>query len=404
MSEGEPGFRDVLRMPEVRTSMVGTFVIMLGFGIVSPILPNYARSFHVGYEAVGLLISGFALIRLVADPFVGGFIDRHGERAMAGLGAAIVGATSIMAGLAPSFPLLLVFRSAGGIGSSLFFAALLSYLLRTIPSDRSGRAMSMFYGSFNVGFIAGAPLGGLIARWFDLSTPLLVYGAMCFASGWFFLRTMHNPARPAEETRRGGFRRLPWGRPFLAVLASNGAYMWIMGAAYSTLIPLFGHETVGLAFSTVGLALGVATATEFMVMFPAGKATDRRGRRAVLVPSLLALGCVSALVGFASAPPAFFATMAVLGVTSGVSGIPPAPMLSDVTPEELKGTAVAVFRFVGDLGFVLGPLVAGWGVEHLGFTPAFAISAIPAFLALGLLLSIRETMPMLPSKGEAAGL
>ena len=93
MSEGEPGFLDVLRMPEVRTSMVGTFVIMLGFGIVSPILPNYARSFHVGYEAVGFLISGFALTRLIADPFVGGFIDRHGERAMAGLGAVIVGAT-----------------------------------------------------------------------------------------------------------------------------------------------------------------------------------------------------------------------------------------------------------------------------------------------------------------------
>ena len=63
--------------------------------------------------------------------------------------------------------------------------------------------------------------------------------------------------------------------------------------------------------------------------------------------------------------------MGLLGVASGYAGVPPAPMLSDVTPEELKGTAVAVFRFVGDLGFVIGPLVAGWSAHAFGFTGAF---------------------------------
>src|SRR5512134_3287842 len=72
-SEAEPGFRDVLRIPQVRAAVVGMFVIMLGFGIVSPVLPGYGRSFGVGKDAVGLLISGFAFARLIADPFVGRF-------------------------------------------------------------------------------------------------------------------------------------------------------------------------------------------------------------------------------------------------------------------------------------------------------------------------------------------
>ena len=51
-------------------------------------LPNYARSFGVGYDSIGLLISSFSFARLVSDPFVGRYIDRYGERGMATLGAA----------------------------------------------------------------------------------------------------------------------------------------------------------------------------------------------------------------------------------------------------------------------------------------------------------------------------
>jgi MFS family permease len=383
--------------------MLGTFVIMLGFGIVSPVLPSFARSFGVGHDAVGILISGFALARLVSDPFVGRFIDRYGERAMTTLGAVWVGASSIAAGLAPTFPLLVLFRSAGGIGSALFFAGLLSYLLRAIPPESSGRVMSVYYGSFNVGFIAGGPLGGLLARWFGLASPLHIYGIACFASAWIFWHRMRDSDRRADPARAGGIRRLPWGRPLVAVLAANGAYLWMIGAVYFTLVPLFGSESVGLTLGSIGLGLGIATATELAALFPAGRATDR-GRRAVLIPSLAAFGGIVAVLGFATGTLAFMGALAALGVASGFAGVPPAPMLSDVTPEELKGTAVAVFRFVGDLGFVLGPLIAGWSADRLGFPAAFAISAIPAFVALALVLSIRETMPTLPKTTEAPGL
>jgi MFS family permease len=96
--------------------------------------------------------------------------------------------------------------------------------------------------------------------------------------------------------------------------------------------------------------------------------------------------------------------LAALGVASGYASVPPAVMLSDVTSQETRGVAVAAFRFVGDLGFVLGPLAAGATAKQLDFAPAFAIQAIPLVVALGLVLSIRETMPILPRTGEAAGL
>ena len=406
MSEGER-FRigDVLRIPEIRAAMLGTFVIMLGFGILAPVLPNYARSFGVGYDSVGLLISAFSFARLVSDPFVGRYIDRFGERAMSTLGAVWVGVSSFAAALAPTFPLLVLFRALGGVGSALFFASLLSFLLRSIPSERTGRMMSVYYASFNIGFIAGGPLGGLMARWFGLASPLYIYAGACFLAAVLFWRTIRNPERHESEVRRGGVRRLPWNRAFVTVLVVNGVYLWMIGAIFQTLVPLFGtsHE-VGLTLGGVGLGLAIATATELAVLYPAGHATDRYGRRAVLIPALAGLAAITFAFGFVSTSIGFMIAMGLLGIASGYSGVPPAPMLSDVTPEELKGTAVAVFRFVGDLGFVIGPLVAGWSAQAFGFTASFAINAIPAIVALGLVLSIRETMRARRPSGEGTGM
>lgn len=402
----ELGIRGILRLPEIRAAMLGTFVVMLGFGILAPVLPNYARSFGVGYDAVGLLISAFSFARLVSDPFVGRYIDRYGERAMTMLGSVWVGVSSVAAGLAPTFPMLVLFRALGGIGSALFFAALLSFLLRTIPPENSGRAMSVFYASFNLGFIAGGPLGGLFANAFGLRSPLYIYAGACFLAAFLFWRTLHDPPRHEQEVRRGGLRRLPWGRPLVTVLFVNLVYLWMIGALFQTLVPLFGREApdLGLTLGGIGLGLAIATLTELITLYPAGHATDRRGRRAVLIPALAGLAAITAVFGLASTPLMFMIAMGLLGVASGYAGVPPAPMLSDVTPEELKGTAVAVFRFAGDLGFVIGPLVAGWAAKEFGFTGAFLINAIPAVVALGLVLSIRETLPARARPIEGSGL
>ena len=399
--------RDVLRLPEIRAAMLGTFVIMLGFGILAPVLPNYAHSFGVGYESVGLLISAFSFTRLVADPFVGRFIDRYGERSMSTLGAVWVGLSSVAAGLAPTFPLLVIFRALGGIGSALFFASLLSFLLRSIPPSRTGRVMSLYYASFNIGFIVGGPLGGVVAHLFGLASPLFIYAGACLVSAVLFWKTIRNPGRHEHEVRKGGLRKLPWNRTFVTVLVVNGVYLWMVGAIFQTLVPLFGTNKttgVGLTLGGVGIGLGIATATELATLYPAGHATDHYGRRAVLIPALGGLAAVTAAFGLVSTPVGFMIAMAVLGVASGYSGVPPAPMLSDVTPEELKGSAVAVYRFVGDLGFVIGPLVAGWSAQAFGFGTSFVISAIPALIALGLVLSIRETMRARRAPTEGAGL
>ena len=401
--EGELGIRDILRVPEVRTSIAGTFIIMVGFGILSPILPLYARSFGVGLDSVGVLIAAFSLTRLAMDPFTGAIIHRLGERRAVTLGAIIVGITTGLAAMAPSFELLVVFRGLGGAGSAIFFTGLLSYMLRTIPGDRIGRVMSVWYASFNVGIIAGEPLGGFFAHWLGAVSTLWIYAATCFVSAAVFARSMHEPAADARPERATGLRRLPWRRPFVAVLLANAAYAWMIAGVYSTLIPLFGNEIVGLSTLGIGLGLAMASITEFAVLFPAGKATDRIGRKAVLVPGYAAMAFALLLWPFATTPALFFLASGIFGVVSGYAGVPQAPMLSDVIEEDMRPTAVGVFRFSGDLGFVLGPLVAGVSADAWGYGPAFVLSAIPIVAAMLFVLTVPETLRRLPRTGEAPG-
>jgi DHA1 family multidrug resistance protein-like MFS transporter len=400
--------RAIFADPRVRVIVGIVFVVMLGFGIVAPILPLYGRSFGVGYEAVGLLISAFALARLVADPVAGPLVDRFGERRTASVGVTVVGLSSFATGSAPSFPLAVVFRGLGGFGSAVLFAALYSYMLKIVPPDRIGRTMGIFYGTFNAGIIAGGPIGGLIERFTGLRGPLFVYGGLCVLSGFLCLRYVTNPsalpgARPADDSpghepwsvRRtarqvAGLFRMP---AFVTLIVANMAAFWTFGGAFNTLVPLFGKDRLGMTPPAIGAVLALAFATEFAMLYPFGGLADRFGRRVVLVPSYAALAFSVALIPVSGSAVWLAVAMAGVGLASGASAVAPTAMLADVSPKEGAGTAVGVFRFAGDLGFFLGPLAVGWAATSFGFGTAFLVAAVPLAAVVALGLWAPETLP-----------
>jgi len=412
--------RLILADRAVRIPVLLVFVIMLGFGIVAPILPLYARSFGVSYDAASLLISAFAFARLVFDPVAGPVIDRYGERLCAMTGVFFVGASSLLAGLARNFPLVVLFRGAGGLGSSLFFAALYSYLLKVVPSRRMARTMSVFYGALNVGIIAGGPIGGVVAHVWGLRSPLFLYAGLCFVSGVLYLRYMPHPnspkvdaaaARPAaggpagwRATRAQVFALLR-NPTFLTVLVLNMAFYWVVAGGYDTLVPLFGKEGLGMSTVGIGGVFAIAVTTEFIVLYPAGSASDRIGRKRVLIPALIGLAIMMSAVGWAGSPLALGVLMGLVGLTSGSAASGPAAMLADVATDGGSGTAVGLFRFFGDLGFVLGPLVGGAAAGAFGFKWAFALMGAPVVVAMLLVARTPETLRReAADRGQAAAL
>ncbi|KTR93863.1 hypothetical protein SA13R_05210, partial [Rothia kristinae] len=102
-------------MPQdLKVMIVAAFVIAVGYGLVAPVLPQFAASFGVGAAASGAVISAFALMRVAGAPAAGPLVTRLGERAVYLWGLGIVAGSSLATAFAPSYPLLLVLRGIGG--------------------------------------------------------------------------------------------------------------------------------------------------------------------------------------------------------------------------------------------------------------------------------------------------
>jgi MFS family permease len=140
------------RMPrEVIVLGLIAFCVAVGFGVLIPVLPVFARSFGVDNFAVGAVVSVFALMRLVTAPFCGRMINRAGERVILALGIFIVAVSSGLAGISQSYPQLLLLRGVGGFGSAMFTVAATTLLLTSVEAGLRGRASGVFQAGFLIG-------------------------------------------------------------------------------------------------------------------------------------------------------------------------------------------------------------------------------------------------------------
>ena len=150
-----------LQRPEFRRLLAISITVAVGFAMVIPVLPDFARSFGVGLAAIGLIQLVFGLTRF-SFGLVGGLaVDRFGERTTTVAGILIVSASSYAAGLSQSFLQLVLARGFGGAGSALFIAGLMNRILRVIEPEAMGRATGAFRSSFLIGIGLGPVLGGI---------------------------------------------------------------------------------------------------------------------------------------------------------------------------------------------------------------------------------------------------
>ena len=130
------------------------FFVALGFGIVAPVIPTFAREFGVSALAATSVISAFAAMRLISATPASWMLGKFGERNVLTSGLMIVSASSALAGCAQTFEQLLILRAVGGLGSTMFTVASMAFLLRVVEASKRGRASSAWSGGFLTGALA----------------------------------------------------------------------------------------------------------------------------------------------------------------------------------------------------------------------------------------------------------
>jgi len=359
------------------------FFVMVGFGVVIPVLPVFVRSFHVGYTEVGAVVSAFALMRLAASPFCGKLIDWAGERTILAIGIGIVAVSSAMVGLAQSYLEVLLLRGAGGIGSAMFSISAMTLLLGTTAPSMRGRAVGFYQGGFLIGGMAGPAIGGLLAV-ISLRVPFFFYaGTLVLAGvvGLAFLRPVSRHKRGAQPTAAPTipFRVVLRDSRFRAACLANFASGWASLGVRSALIPVLVVEVLHREELWTGIAFAIAAVAQTLALGPAGKFVDTVGRRPAIVGAY-ALGAV-VLFGmpFAGDVWTLTALLCVYGVAAAFMGTAPAAAVGDAAGAK-SGQPVAIFSAFSDFGAVVGPLAAGFLVDAVSFPVAFG-SAVVLMLA-----------------------
>jgi MFS family permease len=381
---------------EVGVLVFASFFVAVGFGIIAPTIPLFARSFGVNNAQVGLIISSFALARFASGLFAGKLVDKFGERIVYTTGVGFVAISSFAAALAQNYEQLLIYRAAGGLGSSMFSVAAGSIILRAVDDTRRARAQSLYNGSFLLGMMAGPVIGGFLTA-ISLRAPLLIYALMLVissAAGGFLLRNSALAARPTEKStkEKTSLRDALSSKPYLIALVISFCSASIFFGMSRSILPLFMVEDLKSSASFLGIGFTIASIVQGILLLKAGSLSDKNGRKysALIGSSLVTVSVIILL--FTYQPWMFLLSMAISGIGAAFLSTTPSAIVGDVMKGK-GGQVIALFQMSGDAGAMIAPVALGFIADHYGFRPAFAISAVLMFVALIAASKLPETRP-----------
>ena len=379
------------------------FCVAVGFGVLVPVLPVFARSFGVGNTEVGAVISAFALMRLISSPFCGWLIKIFSERIIMATGIFIVAISSGLAGISRSYLQLLALRGVGGIGSAMFTVSAFTLLLTSVEAGVRGRAAGFFQAGFLIGGITGPAVGGVLAA-ISLTAPFFFYAGTLVVAGTVGLVLLRRRSAEPTETDESvvSFRAVVGDARYQAACVTNLAQGWTSFGVRSSLVPVLVVELLHRPASWTGIAFACAAVAQTIAVGPAGRFTDTVGRR----PAMILGGTVAAVsimaVPFAPNIWLLIVVLCLYGVASAFLGTAPAAAVGDVAGSR-SGTAVAIFSMCSDIGAIIGPLVAGLLADTLSYAAAFGAGAVLMLVAAALSWRMPRDQRLSPKSGRSRG-
>ncbi len=194
-------------------------------------------------------------------------------------------------------------------------------------------------------------------------------------------------------------RRLP---PGIWLLGMASLFMDASSELVHSLLPVFMASVLGASMLTIGIIEGVAEATVAITKVFSGALSDYlRHRKWIVVFGYSLAALTKPMFPLAQSIAWVFGARFIDRVGKGIRGAPRDALIADITPPELRGAAYGLRQALDSIGAVIGPLLAVglmiWLVNDI--RSVLWVAVIPAFMAVALLLFLRE--PREPAAGPA---
>ena len=375
--------------------MAVLIITSLGFFRVA-LLPEFGRELSMSTFQLGAVTTVFAVGRLIADLPGGHLADRFPARAIMAVTAATVAVSSLLFGLSVALATLYAAALLAGLASATTNATGMTYFSHIGGTSSRGTSMAVFSAALLGGQALGPAVAGLLASAWDWRVAMFiaaVVGALLSVS-----LTLSAAGRPPSSRRRetpasAGFDAFGAGVGSMVVLQSVSFAMFLtLGAVPQTLVPIVGSEDLGLDVAAIGLALGLGGISRFVGTLVGGRMSDLLSRKSALVPGLLIQALGVSLLAF---PPSLALWLAAIVIMSvGSFAVPvAATIVGDLSDPARVGRQLGRFRFVGDIGLIVGPITVGALYDGVGREAAFlsvaGLLTVVGLIALRLLPETR---------------
>jgi multidrug resistance protein len=377
----------VKRLPPGFATIWTTVAIdLVGFGMIFPILPIYAKRFHVSTAAATGLVAAFSAASFVFSPIWGRVSDRVGRKPLLILSLAGTAVGSLLTGLAGGIAVLYVARIIDGAsGASVSVAQ--AAVSDVASAEQRPRLFGLLGAAFGLGFVVGPALGALAAIW-GPRVPFYVAGALAGVNALVAIRRLpetHHPGAAVVEGRR----------PFalVSVAGARGAAQ-LIGVAFLALLSfsafeatfaLFGQRRLGFdigssaaVFAAIGL---IIVATQGGLVHPV---VTRLGEIGTLRAGLLADAVGLLVLAFVTSWVALVPALLALTVGQGLVQTTMSSTLAGRADPRRRGELLGAQQSAGGLARVLGPLLGGFLFQQIG--PGAPYIAGAAVMALALML------------------
>ncbi|HZK83226.1 MAG TPA: MFS transporter [Desulfosporosinus sp.] len=339
------------------------FLVMVGFGIVIPILPFFVGKLGGGALALGIFMSSYSIMQFFFAPFWGRLSDRIGRRPVILIGLTGYGLTFIMFGLVNNLYVLIGIRALSGMVSSATIPTAMAYLADiTEGADRS-KGMGMIGAAMGLGMIFGPAIGGWLGH-YSFSLPFFVAGGLALLLLPFTLAFLPESLKQATEVVRRKTSLLTLEvlkDPLFALFAFNFVLNFTMSMFEATFALLaaakvgFGPRDMGITFAILGV---------FAVIVQGGligpltkKFGDAKLVKAGAV--LCAVGLILIILSADYQNIIFLVMSTVVFMVGNSLMVPTSSSLVTKQSSQGQGASLGLFASFASLGRIIGPVTGG---------------------------------------------
>lgn len=384
-----------MRKPSVGIIFLTVFIDLIGFGIVIPLLPIYAKNFQASGWEIGAVMSAYSFMQFIFAPLLGRLSDRIGRRPVLLTSTAGAAISYVIfaygSGLQGHAALLILFlsRAFGGLcGANITVAQ--AYIADITPPAERSKKMGLIGMAFGLGFIFGPVLGGLARQYFGPAGPGWFAAALCAVNFLLAFAILPESWKPSSEHAAQRPHVDQWlhtmSRPKVGLLIGIFFLATFCFTCFETTLGLLIFQKFSIDSES---ARGIKLVT-YLFMYAGfvgalvqGGATGRlvklMGEPKLVAVSLLFVALSLGPMPFARSWLEIYLLLALLAIGSSMTRPPVFGMISNLTPAHEQGVTIGVAQSTGSLARILGPIFAATLFTKIAWLP-YVICAVVAFL------------------------